>query len=149
MSRWFVGMAILASVFVLLGVAACFLFLGTGEQGWDYYPGLSVDEVAESSPEAIGGQLTHLWLGHFLSPRVDRNVRLEDYEIHRVEWVGEREGGFVLAVSFSVKPVAHYSDWIAGNGIAGSGGWIRHKFLFVTVVREADVYRLAEMGSGP
>ena len=82
--------------------------------------------------------------------------RLERYVTHKVEiprdrqyLAREHEADYIAKVTFSVKPVEMSgSDWIAGNGHAGEN-WISGKRMIVGVTREAEVYKLRILGTGP
>jgi hypothetical protein len=105
--------------------------------------------IINDKQKAIAAALVPLWLTWFTSPDADSGIKLKDYEIHKIdvgEWKDER---FLASVTFSVLPVkCSYEEWLTGNGVE-SGDWVRNKFLFFTIVKESDNYKVDSVGSGP
>jgi len=130
-------------------VVGCSQPSSVGDTIMDYKPSLSFEEAKGLTQQEIAYQIMDKWLSHHLSRRVCKRIRLQDYRIQKdIGIVEERETGFVATVLFSVKPTAAYSDWIAGNGVF-EGGWVRHKFLFVTIIQTDKGYALEGAGTGP
>jgi len=120
----------------------------------EYIPSLAISSVGNVSDDVIISRLCCQWLQHFKSTQVDEEDRLDDYVIHRVEFLGfnelAREQG-VLSTAwliYSVKPhKLLYSPWAAGNGVL-KNGWISRKSVIVGLYTENKFYKLKLIG-GP
>lgn len=119
------------------------------EQYRNNKPVLPAHFIVDDNRKAIANSLVPLWLGWFTSRNATSGIKLKEYEIIKVDvgpWEGDR---FLASVTFSVMPVkCSYEEWLTGNG-QESGDWVRNKFLFFTIVKEADNYRVQSVGSGP
>lgn len=120
-----------------------------GSQTTGYSPTVSVQAVSKATPEEIARRLITLWLDHYKSPSVKAQERLAAYELGEIRLTEQKEESFAVNATFAVKPAEALSDWMAGNGAPGAGGWIRDKFLFFQISREGSVYRLQVLGTGP
>lgn len=114
-----------------------------------YRPTIAASAAAGLSDVQIGEALFRQYLEHYRSGSLNRQERLADFVIHEVRLDRQIESGFVATISFSVKPVSDGSTWVAGNGAPGGGGWVVRKFLFLTIMRDGNLYRLDTMGTGP
>ncbi len=114
-----------------------------------YLPSLSREEAGDAAPVEVAQVLLERWLHHYRTGDVGWNDRLANYEIEKVELVSQQGDQFVVTLSFSVKPALRDSGWIAGNGLISGTGWIEGKFLFVTIERDSQTYRVVGMGTGP
>jgi hypothetical protein len=112
-------------------------------------PAISNEFIIDDNREAIATLLVPLWFSLFTSRIADSGNRLKEYEINKMDvgpWRGDR---FLASVRFSVKPYkCSYEEWLTGNGDE-SGAWVRDKFLFFTIVKQGDKYKVDSVGSSP
>ena len=120
----------------------------------EYIPSLPISSVGNVPDDVMISRLCCQWLQHFKSIQADEKERLDDYVIHRVEFLGfnelAREQG-VLSTAwliYSVKPhQLLYSHWVAGNGVI-KNGWISRKSIIVGLYTDKKFYKLKLIG-GP
>jgi hypothetical protein len=140
------GIALL--IVLLMAAGSCLILLSDGQPAKNP-PAVSFEEAPGVSPDMICQTLVQRWLEGFRSTLRLRD-RLVAYEIERMGMVESDDGGYRFSATFSVKPMSLlFSDWIAGNGVAGEDGWIRHKFLFFKVEKGSGQYTLQVLGTGP
>jgi hypothetical protein len=138
-------------VLLIAGITAgVFVFLNKSMncQKLDYSGGGAPDidilksEVHQNNEEEIGRKIMEKYLCNAGG--------LSDYTIDKVTYNGINDGVLSFEVTFSVKPTdSSNSEWIAGNGERESDGWIRNKFLFVTVLEAKDSYLFGGASTGP
>jgi len=120
---------------------------------------ISGSEVLENKDnyEKIATDLMQNYLNQYKSVNVVENKKLVSYKINKID-VGsfdDKDQCFRFTVDFSVKttikPVEGNmvkSDWVAGNGSMGNDNWINNKSLVFSVLKQNDIYKLIDAGTG-
>lgn len=92
------------------------------------------------------------YLQQFLE--VDITDRLKEFRLPPDDQIiplsGDDLNRFEFRMTVDVRPVhAKESSWLAGNGTLGDNGWVTGKTLYVTLLREGDVWRMQSVGTSP
>lgn len=100
---------------------------------------------------AIARQLLANHLGRYTAASRPETERLLDFRFSEndLNLVDGGMGRLVFHVEFAVLPSSKNTAWMAGNGKAGVDGWIVDKNVFLTAVREGDVWRLQSLSTSP
>lgn len=144
-----IGVLLLA--LLLMAIASYFVFRQYGcpnnnhtslEQYRNKKPALSNQFIVDDNQKAIANILVPMWLGWFASRNADSGIRLNEYEIHKIDVGQWQDNKFLASATLSVKPVTcSYKEWLTGNG-EESGDWVKNKFLYFTIIKEDDNYKV-------
>lgn len=96
----------------------------------------------------IAAQLFDLYIKEYKDARVDDFERILDYAVEEIRIVKGDINEFQFFASYSVYPVSSKYA-IIGNGKKESDGWIRHKNIFMSIKKEAEGYKIREIGTAP
>lgn len=121
----------------------------------EYVPSIAINSIdANTTDDVIIMQLFCQWLQHFKTTQAHENFRLNDYVIHRIEFLGltrlaeEYNVESTALIIYSVKPdKLLYSHWVAGNGII-ENEWVSNKSVIVGLYTNDGFYKLKLIG-GP
>jgi uncharacterized membrane protein YgcG len=100
----------------------------------------------------VGKELLTAYLNVYKTEAVDeasrlQELRLNDNNINVVS--GSNTDMLVFQVTYDVLPATGATNWFAGNGQAGEGGWIVGKTQFMAVTREGNEWVLQQLSTSP
>ncbi|MEI6477403.1 MAG: hypothetical protein WCO52_00220 [bacterium] len=143
----FGAIAIILILFIPFLGATTFINLDCGS---DFGAGLTTQEATGKSQEQIAQILTTRWLDRHRPFFSCPDSRLSDYSITKVSpEKPDTNGNFTYGLSFDVKkPYIFGENWVSGSGVPEDGGWIRHKYLFISIIKDANGYHIDHLSGG-
>lgn len=122
----------------------------------EFTASLPIQGTEKFSQVEISQKLFEIYLGHYKSPHLGGECRLEDFKVENVKGdnrisflAQEQKVDFVNTIEYSVQVKEAPTGWLAGNGEMAPDGWIVHKFLIIGVTKVNDQYVLKLIGTGP
>ena len=122
----------------------------------EFAPCPTTDQIIDLNKISL--ELMNGYLSQYKSTNFPLAKRLTDYKINSltVNSFDEKNQCFFFSVDYSVEAAIKpevgnrdYSDWVAGNGLIGTGNWINNKSnVFNVIKKDGKTYEISGGGTG-